>query len=45
MNYRTRFDHLGNPVYPAKPDWQHRVIRWVSGVAIVACLGIMAWGR
>ena len=46
MTYRQTFDHLGNPVYrPAKPDLQHRIIRWASVVTIVISLGIMLWGR
>lgn len=46
MSYHQQFDHLGNPVYrQAKPDLQHRIIRWASGITIVVCLGIMLWGR
>lgn len=46
MNYRQTFDRLGNPVYrPAKPDLQHRIIRWVSVATIVISLGIMLCGR
>jgi hypothetical protein len=46
MTYRQTFDHLGNPVArPAKPGLQHRIIRWASAITIVACLGIMVWGR
>ena len=45
MSYHQKFDRLGNPVYIAKPGVQHRIIRWASAITIVACLGIMAWGR
>jgi len=26
-------------------DWQHRAIRWASGVTIAACLFILIWVR
>ncbi|MDH4449906.1 MAG: hypothetical protein QE265_04850 [Rhodoferax sp.] len=46
MNYHQTFDRLGNPVArPTKPDWQHRVIRWASGITIVVSLFILVWGR
>jgi hypothetical protein len=46
MTYQQAFDRHGNPVArPAKPDWQHRVIRWASVVTGVVCLAIYVWGR
>lgn len=46
MTYHQTFDRLGNPVArPAKPDWQHRVIRWAAAVTIVVSFGILVWGR
>lgn len=46
MTYHQTFDRLGNPVAkPAKPDWQHRVIRAAAVVTMVVSLGILVWGR
>jgi hypothetical protein len=45
MTYRQAFDRLGNPVQPAKPDWQHKLIQRAAWVTVVACAAIMLWGR
>lgn len=45
MNYHHQFDRLGNQTPPAKPDWQHRALRFAAIATGIACLGVLVWGR